>query len=735
MVVRSEDDSSDTDTCEPPSPKDTEVEAVDSLFKTLWDNVENHRKAGIIRRSYSRKTEALLERQKGKWQEFCLALKVDPHQQLHKADASVFKAFLEWRVEKGRILKVSAIQNYWKALSSIYAATTQNWLGESILADVGGFIHEVLKPRYNLSEEQKAKAGLYVEDLDILLSHHWLSDTEVFPHERLRLQLAILLTIAGATSSRPTALLSLRYRDLEFAVFPPTKGLGRSQLTLTVRLTNTKRRGYKQHAVKFGFHEQENLIHCPVLGFLALALADGAFHTPTRLEKIYSLQVPDHQDRVTLYFKPEIADRYVFQRMDGVEGPLEYSQARYALQRLGNSCGYLDKLMFYDLRRASGKMLNEAYTPEERNQIMGHTGGTSAVYRNYYMPEFVDKDVQSVYFGVTPRDNVIRAIGRIRRNALAPTRLTQDQQDEVKRDAKLNEAYASRDEAKRLVKLRCGTVASARQRQGELDDDLRLLLQKYESAAKKALNLRTSLKGQTLRQSMRDFHTLADIDLVTGSAQSTQQEASSSQPQYELQERAGIAEALRDSMQQYEGRELDRIRIRLVENMANLCHMRETSTRHRGTKRAVHCPESDSDSEQDVKRRKVSSGASSSLQSVFRVKAKPVNLSCPFCQLDPSLGPVRKNHQYARIDSLGTHIFKQHFNEAGLYRGSEGGGGPEFCCPYSDCMELLLGAADFAGHAHVVHGLASFQKSTLPQAATAGSVIQALNQDFHLYTA
>ncbi|KAK6197684.1 Arginyl-tRNA--protein transferase 1 [Pestalotiopsis sp. IQ-011] len=731
MVIRPDDASSggdSSDQSEPVSPGDSEQGTDGGLFKRLWDNIETHRRAGVIRRSYSRKTEALLERQKGKWREFCAIIKKDPHQQLDKADPSVFKAFLEWRINNGRILKVSAIQNYWKALSSIYAATTQKWLGESVLTDVGGFIHEILKPKYNLSEEQKAKAGLYVEDLDILLSHHWLSDTEVFPHERLRLQLAILLTIAGATSSRPTALLSLRYGDLNFAVFPPSKDLKRSQLTLTMRLTNTKRRGFKQHAIKFGFHEQENLIHCPVMGFLALALADGAFLTPITLEKIYGLQVPENQDRITLHFRSEIADRYVFQSMDGEEGPLEYSQARYALQRLGSSCGYLDKLMFYDLRRASGKMLNEAYTPEERNQIMGHTGGTSSVYRNYYMPEFVDKDVQSVYFGVTPRNSTTRAMGRIRRNALAPTRLTLDQQKEIKQDAKLNEAFAARDEAKRLVKLRCSTVASARERQSELDDESKLLLHKYEIAAKKAMNLHSSLKSQFLRRSVQEFHTSADISLVNGSTNGAQKEVCLvTQPLYELQERARIAEALQDSAQQYEGPELDRIRMRLVENMANLCFKRETSTRHRSSKRARDCQVP----EQDVKRRKAT-GDANSLQTVFRIKTESATLFCPFCQLDPTLGRLRKDHQYSRIDSLGTHIFKQHFNEAGLYKASEGGGGHEFCCPYPDCMDLLLGAADFAGHAHVIHGLASFQKSTLPRAATAGCVIQALNQNFNL---
>lgn len=111
--------------------------------------------------------------------------------------------------------------------------------------------------------------------------------------------------------------------------------------------------------------------------------------------------------------------------MGRYKGSYEYTQAQQALERLGRSCGYLKTLIFYDLRRTSGKMLNEAYTPEERNQIIGHTSGTSTIYREYYMPEFIGKDVPAVYFGVTPQDDTIQGSGRI------PRRLTDDQLDEV----------------------------------------------------------------------------------------------------------------------------------------------------------------------------------------------------------------------------------------------------------------------------------------------------------------
>ncbi|KAF7894570.1 uncharacterized protein EAF01_010021 [Botrytis porri] len=51
------------------------------------------------------------------------------------------------------------------------------------------------------------------------------------------------------------------------------------------------------------------------------------------------------------------------------------------------TCGYKKRLEFHDLRRASGKKLNEIVTPEERRQIISHHRD---VYKRYYMPAFVN---------------------------------------------------------------------------------------------------------------------------------------------------------------------------------------------------------------------------------------------------------------------------------------------------------------------------------------------------------
>ncbi|KAM4067441.1 hypothetical protein HRG_001378 [Hirsutella rhossiliensis] len=142
---------------------------------------------------------------------------------------------------------------------------------ESVLFDIRNWIPTYLTPKYGLDTSKKEKSGIFIDDLAIMLNHLWIRDEEIFAHERLRVQLSVNLILAGATATRPGALIGqLLYENLEFQLFPP--------------------------------------------------------------------------------------------------------------------------LEWYDLRRGSGKKLNEALTPEERNKIMGHRRGDSSTYLQYYMSNFIDVD-------------------------------------------------------------------------------------------------------------------------------------------------------------------------------------------------------------------------------------------------------------------------------------------------------------------------------------------------------
>jgi hypothetical protein len=69
-----------------------------------------------------------------------------------------------------------------------------------------------------------------------------------YAHERFRLQMSPLLTIAGCTATRPRTLFGKRpllYEDIQFQVFPPASEGQLSRVVMTLNLKHIKRSGGK----------------------------------------------------------------------------------------------------------------------------------------------------------------------------------------------------------------------------------------------------------------------------------------------------------------------------------------------------------------------------------------------------------------------------------------------------------------------------------------------------------
>ncbi|KAM3487216.1 hypothetical protein MY3957_009499 [Beauveria namnaoensis] len=191
---------------------------------------------------------------------------------------------------------------YWKTLSMVYAEKAKAWMNDGILYDIRNWIRTGLTPRFCLDTSQKEKAGLYIEDLAMLLNQLWIRDEGTFEHERLRAQLVENLILAGATATRPGALIgAMLYEHWEFQVFPPIQGFKRVRLVLVVNLKHIKRAAGDSEPKKFAFRQDDMLLYDPIIPALALAFSDGAFLNYSFSSKaIYNLKVPPNQDRLRL---------------------------------------------------------------------------------------------------------------------------------------------------------------------------------------------------------------------------------------------------------------------------------------------------------------------------------------------------------------------------------------------------------------------------------------------------
>jgi hypothetical protein len=207
-----------------------------------------------------------------------------------------------------------------------------------------------------------------VEDLAVLLNHLWVRDEELFAHERFRVQLAANLILAGATATRPGALIGqLLYEQLEFQLFPPLLGDERPRVVLKVNLEHIKRSGGRSEPKQFAFREDDMLLIDPLPLIQALAFTDNAFENIfENPEDIYKLVIPAGYDRLRLRWKKEWRKRPVFRDVEATElgiqialdKALRYQTERDHLIRLGRGIGIAKQLEWYDLRRGSGKKLN-----------------------------------------------------------------------------------------------------------------------------------------------------------------------------------------------------------------------------------------------------------------------------------------------------------------------------------------------------------------------------------------
>ena len=83
---------------------------------------------------------------------------------------------------------------------------------------------------HNLRKDKKKKPVLHVENEFELLKTLYIFIETIFPHERYRVQLALIMQLAEITGNRPSALLTVCYQHIKVTLLPdPDSGKQLSQ--------------------------------------------------------------------------------------------------------------------------------------------------------------------------------------------------------------------------------------------------------------------------------------------------------------------------------------------------------------------------------------------------------------------------------------------------------------------------------------------------------------------------
>jgi hypothetical protein len=436
-----------------------------------------------------------------------------------------------------------------------------------------------------------------------------------------------------------------------------------------------------------------------------MAFDDEAFESDLASpEQIYKLVIPARKSKLELRWKKKWLDRPILRDTehtpDGVRlsdvKALPYQKRRKHLRGAGRGCGDVRLPEFYDLRRASGKLItgkavlnqaghsakqtSENYTAEECNQMMGQRSRDT--YTRYYIPPAIDRACGDLYCGVVPRDDLIREVGRRARDALAPKHLNTAQKSEIKTDSSLVEFERKRKTCGEQIRsLGFKRIPDAMGKTKLYDAYL-------EASAK--FNARNSiLKDRYLNKAIAEYHETVDTLEINNQLKGIMPDNEVvilPNIDYELADRAMAARLFFTPIDNLDVSQVFQLRVDLIKCLTRLCRQKESPRLFR-QKNGTNVPPRP----QKPLKSKCGIGKIIGIQEPPKRK-----LFCPFCRwTEESIGPIQRNHEFARKDTLEKHLLKQHLaGRATMIR-----------CPYEDCSAFLGSPGHVMSHLARGHNL------------------------------
>lgn len=270
---------------------------------------------------------------------------------------------------------------------------------------------------HNLRKDKKKKPVLHAEDEFELLKTLYTSTETTFPHERYRVQLALIMQLAGITGNRPSALLAVRYRHIKVTLLPDPEGGEQPRVLIEIVFHHTK--GYlgekdayvllfyailaaasvcvavanERDRNEFGIPDVPNepcLLLCPHITMLALLFADQAFAAPslTSPKQLFRLRIAPGQKQLPVPLKEEMAERPLFRRCKNTVESIQISEEqaladtslRPQMTNLGSITGMELPTGPYTFRRGNGQALDNS---SKSTMIVGRISCSPVGRRDY----------------------------------------------------------------------------------------------------------------------------------------------------------------------------------------------------------------------------------------------------------------------------------------------------------------------------------------------------------------
>ncbi|KIX01209.1 uncharacterized protein Z518_08934 [Rhinocladiella mackenziei CBS 650.93] len=419
--------------------------------------------------------------------------------------------FLKWILDTHpRVRKRSTLDEYWRVWCMLYLKSVGKGLHAKVMEEVRDYIE------YNL-------------DTGVL-------DTSVFPDERQRLQLALLLLLSAYTATRPAALV---YKA-------------------------TDRTKQREHY--FGWENDissdNDEMDLDWEDIKTLCYEDVT---------LVMLPNPEGEARSTRHGDhPE-----VYQRM---EEKTESHTYLYYLQRLGLQAGLMQILGGYVLRRGAGEAVEAVATQPQLQQVMCYRD--AGIYQAY-INQRVQCDVQAAFLDQPSSGALFKAVTHMSRHAdpRAPTEPTSDEVNALKADPVIVQLRELRDRLSNEARKESGTLKKAEAKGTKIYRMYKEADRALRSAKMTALN---SAKKATRQQFFDTISTieinkqldLSMLDLNEGDWEPKKVE-------HYLEERRVVADIICQDAYELSDQDKFRHRIRTANALVALCQKKDIPLRHK----------------------------------------------------------------------------------------------------------------------------------------------------------
>lgn len=571
-----------------------------------------------------------------------------------------------------------------------------------------------------------------VDDIYLVLHHHWVLDTSVFPDERQRLQLALLLLLSAYSATRPAALVykktdrqkqrehyvgwenddpeeldsdqmeldfedikTLCYEDVALVMLPNPDGK-RDILAMELTLKYTKGWKKRPNPKTYILTEVDALIFDAILLMIVLALLDDAFESNvTSMEDILRIRVRPPRRSLEFHWRADKLKTPIFRQAErtptGIETSpttaLRYHTYLYYLQRLGLAAGFMQILGGYLIRRGSGEAVEAVATQPQLQQVMCHRD--AGIYQAY-INQRVQCDVQAAFLGQPSATALFKAVTHMSRHVdpRAPTDLSTEDKDSLKTDPEIVHLRELRDHLSREAREESGTLKKAEADQTKLyqmyketDKRLRCAKTKTINSAKRVARqqffdtISTIEINKQLNQNVLD---LSLLDLNEGDWEPQKVE-------HQLKERQVVAELICKDTDNFNDQDRFDHRIRTANALLNLCRKKDIPLRRKPDR-------------------------TWEIQGIQNRESLPFPKACTRTQCIFCFGNSREPDE-VRLYNFSTEYKARDHVELHLKQFKVDG---DINCPVPDCqdsMVILHGHMHFKNHAARIHNYDIFRKS------------------------